>query len=84
MDFPVRSIVDGMIWENKEKAIKKFKYSDSRWDKIGATHQFYDLHTAKAPAVLFACSLHPDDFRPGLKLSERGSVLLYREPRKSK
>jgi hypothetical protein len=84
MDFPVRLAVDGMIWENREKAIEKFKYSNSTWDKSGATHQLYDLHTAKAPAVLFVCSLQPDDFQPGLKLRKRGSASLYREPRKSK
>jgi len=83
MDFPVRLTVDGMILENREKAIEKLKHPDSKWD-IGATHRLHRLHTAKAPAVLFACSLQPHEFRSGLKLTQRGSVSLYREPRKSK
>jgi hypothetical protein len=84
MDFPVRLTVDGMIQENKEKAIEKLKQSDGKLD-VGATHELYDLHTAKAPAVLFACSLQPDHHNSGgLGLRERGSVSLYREPRKSK
>jgi len=84
MDFPVRLTVDGMIWKNKEKAIEKFKNSESRWHKSGATWQLYNLQTAKAPAMLFACSLQPDDFELGLKLRTRGSVSLYREPRKNR
>ena len=85
MDFPVRLTVDGMIRENREKAIEKFKnYSDRRWNKPGATQQLYNLHTAKAPAVLFACSLQPNDYDLGLELRSRGTMSLYREPRKSK
>ncbi len=84
MEFPVRLTVDGMIWENEENAIEKFKNSESRWHKSGGTWQLYNLHTAKAPAVLFVCSLQPDNFKLGLKLRTRGSVSLYREPRKNR
>lgn len=90
MDYPVRLVADGMIYENRDRALKKLR--DSYYDEsdkgekswLDDTHELYDLHKAKAPARLLVCSLQPEDFEPGLRLKERGSASLYREPRKSK
>jgi hypothetical protein len=82
MSYPVRLAVDGIISENREKAIDKLRNSCGKGNR-NESHKFYNLCTAKAPAVLFVCSLQPEDFQLGLKLEARGSLSLYREPRKS-
>jgi len=89
MDYPVRLVADGMIYENRARGLKKLRDSHyDRADKSGGSgvdaHALYRLRTEKAPAMLLVCSLQPDTFQPGLRLKTRGSASLYREPRKSK
>lgn len=90
MDYPVRLAVDGMVFENKKRALKKLRdLSNAGRDQsekrlLGHTQELYELRTAKAPATLLICSLQPEEFQLGLRLVVRGSASVYREPRKGK
>jgi hypothetical protein len=82
IDYPVRLTVDGLIAENRKKAMMEFRNELDFGGKLTRPSDYlYDLFNAKKPAALLICSLQPATWELGLEIRERGIAGLYREPR---